>query len=57
MSEGVRPGVLMGSASEMLDQVGAYIESGAQQVNLAIRAPFDTEAIDWFAAEVLPSFQ
>ena len=57
MSEGVRPGVLMGSASEMLDQVGAYIESGAQQVNLAIRAPFDTDAIDWFAAEVLPSFQ
>lgn len=57
MSEGVRPGVLMGSANEMLDSVGAYIEAGAQQVNLAMRAPFDTDAIDWFAAEVLPSFR
>jgi hypothetical protein len=57
MSEGVRPGVLMGSASQMFDQVGAYIDSGAQQINLAIRAPFDTEAIDWFATEVLPAFQ
>ncbi len=57
MSEGVRCGVLMGSVGEMLDRVGAYIAGGAQQVNLAVRAPFDADAIEWFAAEVLPAFR
>ncbi len=50
MAEAIRPGVLMGGVAEMADQVGAYLDAGADQVNLAIRSPFDPEVIDVFAA-------
>lgn len=46
----VRPGVLTGSDDEIVDRIGAYVEAGADQVNLALRAPFDVEALDRFAA-------
>ncbi len=45
----VRPGVLGGSDDEVLDRVGAYVEAGADQVNLALRAPFDVEALERFS--------
>ena len=45
----VRPGVLTGSDAEVIDRIGAYVEAGAGQVNLALRAPFDDEALDRFA--------
>jgi alkanesulfonate monooxygenase SsuD/methylene tetrahydromethanopterin reductase-like flavin-dependent oxidoreductase (luciferase family) len=46
----VRPGVLSGSDQEVVDRIGAYVEAGADQVNLALRAPFDVEALDRFSA-------
>jgi len=52
----VRPGVLMGSPDEMVDHIGRYVDAGAEWVILALRAPFDREGLDWFAAEVLPAF-
>jgi alkanesulfonate monooxygenase SsuD/methylene tetrahydromethanopterin reductase-like flavin-dependent oxidoreductase (luciferase family) len=42
----VRPGVLTGSTSEMVDRLGAYIDAGAHQINLALRAPFELAALD-----------
>jgi F420-dependent oxidoreductase-like protein len=45
----VRPGVLTGSDAEVIDRIGAYVEAGAGQVNLALRAPFDEDALDRFA--------
>jgi F420-dependent oxidoreductase-like protein len=45
----VRPGVLAGSDAEVIDRIGAYVEAGAGQVNLALRAPFDEDALDRFA--------
>jgi F420-dependent oxidoreductase-like protein len=45
----VRPGVLTGSDAEVIDRIGAYVEAGAGQVNLALRAPFDDDALDRFA--------
>jgi F420-dependent oxidoreductase-like protein len=49
----VRPGVLTGSEQEVLDRIGAYTDAGADQVNLALRAPFDLEAVERFAAALL----
>jgi F420-dependent oxidoreductase-like protein len=52
----VRPGVLTGSVQEVVDRIGAYREAGAEWLILAMRAPFDVEGLDRFAAEVLPAF-
>ncbi|MGZ4690103.1 MAG: LLM class flavin-dependent oxidoreductase, partial [Acidimicrobiia bacterium] len=54
ISDFVRPGVLTGSVNEMIDRAGEYRDAGAELLILAMRAPFDTEGLDRFAAEVLP---
>jgi F420-dependent oxidoreductase-like protein len=46
----VRPGVLSGSDEQILDTIGKYVEAGADQVNLALRAPFDLDALERFSA-------
>ncbi len=53
MADFVRPGVLSGSVDEVVERVGQYVEAGADQVNLALRAPFDVEALEQFAAALL----
>jgi F420-dependent oxidoreductase-like protein len=52
----VRAGVLTGSTQQVVDRIGAYRDAGAEWVILAMRAPFDTEGLDRFAADVLPAF-
>lgn len=42
----VRPGVLIGSTAEMVDRLGSYIDAGADQINLAMRAPFELAALE-----------
>jgi alkanesulfonate monooxygenase SsuD/methylene tetrahydromethanopterin reductase-like flavin-dependent oxidoreductase (luciferase family) len=49
------PGVLSGSVQEMVDKVAAYVEAGASYVILALRAPFDRDGLERFAAEVVPA--
>jgi F420-dependent oxidoreductase-like protein len=49
LAEYVRPGVLGGSVEQVLDQIGRYVEGGADQVNIALRAPFDLDALAQFA--------
>ena len=55
MADYVKPGVLSGSVQEMVDKVGAYVAAGAQWVILAMRAPFDRDGLERFAAEVVPA--
>jgi alkanesulfonate monooxygenase SsuD/methylene tetrahydromethanopterin reductase-like flavin-dependent oxidoreductase (luciferase family) len=55
MSDYVKPGVLSGSVQEMVDKVGGYVEAGASYVILAMRAPFDRDGLERFAAEVMPT--
>ena len=55
MADAVKPGVLSGSVQEMVDKVGAYVEAGAEWVILAMRAPFDREGLERFAADVIPA--
>ncbi len=47
---GVRPGVMMGSDQEVLDRIGEYVDAGADQINIAVRSPWDPEALERFAA-------
>lgn len=56
IAEFVRPGVLMGEGQELVDRVGEYIDAGAEAVILAMRTPFDLEALDRFAETVIPAF-
>lgn len=46
----VAPGVLRGSNDEIADRIGQYVEAGADQVNIAVRAPFNHDALERVAA-------
>jgi F420-dependent oxidoreductase-like protein len=50
LAEYVRPGVLSGTDGEIIDRLGQYVDAGAQQVNIALRAPFQMEPLQRFAA-------
>lgn len=45
MADYVRPGVLTGSDDQALARIQEYVDAGADQVNIAIRAPFDLDAV------------
>jgi F420-dependent oxidoreductase-like protein len=45
LAEYVRPGVLSGSDEQILERISEYVAAGAHQVNIALRAPFDLDAI------------
>ena len=55
-AEFVRGSVLTGSTQEVVDRIGEYADAGADQINVAMRAPFDVAGLERFAAEVLPQF-
>ena len=52
IAEFVRPGVLGGRSTQVVDRIGEYVEAGADQVNLALRAPFDVDALEQFSASM-----
>jgi F420-dependent oxidoreductase-like protein len=49
LANAVRPGVLTGSDGEVLDRIGEYVAGGADQVNLAVRAPINVDDLERFA--------
>ena len=49
LADGVRPGVLTGSDEQVIDRIGQYVAAGADQINLALRAPFDRDALERFS--------
>jgi len=49
MKEYVRPGVLFGSEEQILDRAGEYVDAGAEQINIAVRTPFEPDALERFA--------
>lgn len=49
LAKHVRPGVLSGSDQEIVDRIGQYVDAGAEQVNLALRAPFDLDSLARFS--------
>ena len=46
LANAVRNGCLTGSDEQVLDRIGQYIDAGANQVNIALRAPFDLDALE-----------
>ncbi|MHB1090558.1 MAG: TIGR03560 family F420-dependent LLM class oxidoreductase [Ilumatobacteraceae bacterium] len=52
LSPHVKPGVLTGSDQQVVDRIGEYIAAGADQVNLALRAPFDIDTLERFSAVI-----
>jgi F420-dependent oxidoreductase-like protein len=57
MADYIMPSALMGSTQQMVDRVGEYGDAGADWVIVALRAPFDVDGLDRFAAEVLPALR
>jgi len=56
-ADAVRPSILHGGRDRIVENVHQYIGAGAGWVILALRAPFDLEALAMFANEVLPVFR
>jgi F420-dependent oxidoreductase-like protein len=46
LAEGVRPGVLIGSPDQLVQRIGEYVDAGADQINIAMRAPWDLTLLD-----------
>jgi F420-dependent oxidoreductase-like protein len=46
LAEGVRPGVLMGSPEQLVQRIGEYVDAGVDQLNIAMRAPWDLSLLD-----------
>ena len=46
LAEGVRPGVLMGSPDELVARIGEYVDAGVDQINIAMRAPWQLDLLD-----------
>ena len=49
-------GMLFGTPTEVVERVGDYLESGAEGLNVVMRAPFDWAALQALAEEVMPCF-
>ena len=55
-AEYIGASALKGTTQQVIDHVGAYRDLGVARVIVAMRAPFDVDGLDRFAAEVLPAF-
>jgi F420-dependent oxidoreductase-like protein len=53
----LEPGMLIGTPQQVIDRVAAYHDAGAERVNLALRAPFDLDALELFRERVVPAFR
>lgn len=52
IAEFVRPGVLIGRGQELVDRIGTYVAAGADQINLALRAPWDPGLVELAAGAI-----
>jgi probable F420-dependent oxidoreductase len=50
-------GSLIGTPDQAAKRVNEYLQAGAQNVNVAMRAPWDAEAFDAYVREVIPALQ
>jgi F420-dependent oxidoreductase-like protein len=52
-----RATMLAGTGPQVVERVNAYIEAGARHIVLSLQAPYATEQLERFAAEVIPAFR
>jgi F420-dependent oxidoreductase-like protein len=55
--EQLEGGMLFGTPRQAVEQVGEYFEAGATRVTIALRAPFEWEALQGYIEDVLPAFR
>ncbi len=55
MFERVAGGALIGTPDQAVEQIMAYADAGADMVNIALRAPFDEEALQAYVDVVIPA--
>jgi F420-dependent oxidoreductase-like protein len=51
----IEGGALIGTPAQAIDRIRAYEAAGAGQINIALRAPWDEEALDAYLDEVIPA--
>ena len=51
----VESGALLCTPSEAVDRINAYREAGASMINVALRAPWNQDALDSYLEEVIPT--
>ncbi len=50
-------GMLFGTAAQVTDRIGEYVDIGVTDLNIAFRAPFDFDAVRSFIEDVMPAFK
>lgn len=56
MAETMAGGMLFGTPKQAIEQVGQYFDAGASRVTIALRAPFEWEALQGYVEDVLWPF-
>ena len=55
MAERTAGGALLCTPDQAVDRILEYVEAGADEVNIALRAPWDEEALDAYLETVMPA--
>ncbi|MGI9327400.1 MAG: LLM class flavin-dependent oxidoreductase [Pseudomonadales bacterium] len=55
MADRIEGGALLCQPEEAVERILSYVEAGATDVNIALRAPWDEEALDAYLTEVMPA--
>jgi F420-dependent oxidoreductase-like protein len=53
-AERIAQGALLGTPTEATDRILQYARAGATDINIALRSPFDAEALDAYIEDVMP---
>ncbi len=48
-------GALLGTPEDAVERILAYVAAGARDVNVALRAPWDADALAAYVGEVVPA--
>ena len=56
LAEIAEGGMLFGTPKQAVERVGQYFDAGASRVTIALRAPFEWEALGGYVEDVLPVF-
>jgi F420-dependent oxidoreductase-like protein len=53
-AERIADGALLGTPTDAIERILQYAQAGATDINIALRAPFNAEALDAYIEEVMP---
>ena len=56
-AERMQGGALLGDVDQVTERILAYVEAGAQEINIALRAPWSSDALDAYLDNVMPAIK